>query len=79
SPILGDSLYHAIVSDPGLRYYLGRLAYHDRGFVTEDLVEDYRRAAHGPGAKYLPAAFVSGKLNLGVDDLWPRAPQRSLI
>ena len=79
APVLGDTLYHALVSRPGLRYYLGKMAYHDPGFVTEGLVEDYHRAGHGPGAKHLPAAFVAGKLNLGVADLWPRAPQRSLI
>ena len=79
APIFGDTLYHALVSRPGLRYYLEKMAYHDPGLVTGDLVEDYHRAGHGPGAKYLAAAFVSGRLNLGVADLWPRAPQRSLI
>lgn len=79
APVLGDTLYHALVSRPGLRYYLGRMAYHDPEFVTEGLVENYYRTGHQPGAKYLAAAFISGKLNLGVADLWPRAPQRSLI
>ncbi|MDP8949792.1 MAG: alpha/beta fold hydrolase [Actinomycetota bacterium] len=79
APVLGDALYHAIVSRGGIRYYLGNMAYHNRGFVTEDLVEDYYRASHQRGAKYLPAAFVSGKLNLGVADHWPRVPHRALI
>jgi pimeloyl-ACP methyl ester carboxylesterase len=79
SPVLGDSLYHAIVSRWGIRYYLGNLAYHDPGFVTEDLVESYYRTGHQRGAKYFPAAFVSGKLNLGVADYWPRVPHRTLI
>jgi pimeloyl-ACP methyl ester carboxylesterase len=55
------------------------MAYYDPGFVTEDLVEHYYRASHQRGAKYLPAAFVSGKLNLGVADHWPRVPHRTLI
>ena len=79
APVLGDTLYHAIVSRPGIRYYLENLAYHDPKFVTDDLVDAYHRAGHGPGAKYLPAAFVSGKLNLGVADLWPRVPHRTLL
>ena len=79
APVLGDSLYHAIVSRRGIRYYLTRMAYHDPSFVTEDLIDGYYQAGHGQGAKYLPAAFVSGKLNIGVADYWPRAPQRSLI
>ena len=79
TPVLGNTLYHAIVSEWGIRYYLGRMAYHDADLVTEELVEDYYRISHQPGARYFPAAFVSGKLNLGVADLWPRVPHRTLI
>jgi pimeloyl-ACP methyl ester carboxylesterase len=79
APVLGRTLYHALVSRWGIRYYLGSMAYHDAGLVTEALVESYYRVSHQPGARYFPAAFVSGKLNLGVADLWPRVPQRVLI
>jgi pimeloyl-ACP methyl ester carboxylesterase len=79
APILGNTLYHAIVSERGIRYYLGSMAYHDADLVTEELVEDYYSTAHQPGARYFPAAFVSGKLNLGVADLWMRVPHRTLI
>ncbi|HSL00216.1 MAG TPA: alpha/beta fold hydrolase [Rubrobacteraceae bacterium] len=79
APVLGDTLYHAIVSRRGIRYYLERMAYEDSGLVTGELVEDYYRIGHGRGAKYLPAAFVSGKLNFGVAGLWPRVPQRTLV
>jgi pimeloyl-ACP methyl ester carboxylesterase len=79
TPVLGDSLYHMVVSRWGIRYYLRNVAYHEPEFVTEDLVEDYYRISHQRGAKYFPAAFVSGKLNLGVADRWPRVPHRTLI
>lgn len=79
APVIGDTLYHAIVSRAGLRYYLGSMAYHDEGLVTEDLIEAYYKAGHQPGAKYFPAAFVSGKLNLGVAGYWPRVPHRTLV
>ena len=79
APVLGNTLYHAIVSRWGLRYYLGNMAYHDNDLVTEGLIEDYYRTSHQPGARYFPAAFVSGKLNLGVAVLWPRVPQRTLV
>src|SRR5215204_1123620 len=79
APVLGNTLYHAIVSRWGIRYYLGSMAYHDNNLVTEGLVADYYRTSHQPGARYFPAAFVSGKLNLGIADLWPRVPQRTLI
>ncbi len=79
APVIGDSLYHAIVSRAGIKYFLGRMSYYDPRFVTEDLIESYYRTSHQPGARYFPAAFVSGKLNLGVADYWPRAPHRTMI
>jgi pimeloyl-ACP methyl ester carboxylesterase len=79
APLIGDALYHMIVSRRGIRYYLGNMAYHDPGFVTEDLVEGYYSVSHQRGARYFPAAFVSGKLNLGVVDYWPRVPHRTMI
>ena len=79
TPVLGDGLYNAIVSRAGIRYYLGRIAYHDQGLVTEELVEPFYRTGHQPGAKHLAAAFVSGKLNFGLKGLWPRVPQKSLL
>jgi pimeloyl-ACP methyl ester carboxylesterase len=79
APVVGDSLYHAIVSRRGIRYYLEKMAYHDARLVTGELVESYYRGAHQRGARYLPAAFVSGKLNLGVADYWPRVPHPTLV
>ena len=79
APILGDALYNAIVSRWGIRYYLSNMAYHDSKAITDELVEDYYRTSHQPGAKYFPAAFVSGKLNLGLEGLWSRVPHKSFI
>ncbi|HET7270732.1 MAG TPA: alpha/beta fold hydrolase [Rubrobacter sp.] len=79
APVLGNTLYHAIVSRWGIRFYLKNMAYHDEGLVTGDLVEDYYRTSHQHGARYFPAAFVSGKLNLGMAGLWPRVPHRTMI
>jgi pimeloyl-ACP methyl ester carboxylesterase len=79
APVLGNTLYHAIVSRRGLRYFLRGMTYDDPGFVTGKLVEDYYRITHQPGARYFVSAFVSGKLNLGVAGLWPRVPHRTMI
>ena len=79
APILGDSLYNAIVSRAGIRYYLRRVAYHDPSLVTDGLVDAYYRTGHQPGAKSLAAAFVSGKLNIGLKGYWSRVPQKSLV
>ena len=78
-PVLGDTIYHALVSRAGIRYYLQNMAYHDPALVTEEVVEDYHRAGHGPGSRHFPASFVAGKLNLGISDLWPRVPHKSLV
>ena len=78
-PILGQTLYHALVSRAGIRYYLQNMAYHDPALVTNAVVEDYHRAGHGPGSEHFPAFFVAGKLNLGVAGLWPRVPHKSLL
>jgi pimeloyl-ACP methyl ester carboxylesterase len=78
-PILGNTLYNAIVSRRGIRYYLGSMAYYNPKSISNELVEDYYRTSHQPGAKYFPVAFVSGKLNLGLADYWPRVPHKSLI
>ena len=79
APVLGDSLYNAIASQRVIRYYLSGMVYHDPKFITQDLVEDYYRTSHQPGAKYFPAAFISGKLNLGLEDFWSRVPHKSFI
>jgi pimeloyl-ACP methyl ester carboxylesterase len=80
TPVLGDSLYHALVSRRGIRYYLDNMAYHaPNRLVTDELLEDYYHTSHQPGAKHFPAAFVSGKLNLGLADLWPKVPHKTLI
>ena len=79
TPVVGDTLYHAIVSRRGIRYYLENMAYHDGRLVTDELVESYYRTAHGPGSRYFPAAFVAGKLNMGLAPYWPRVPQRAMV
>ena len=79
TPVLGGALYNAIVSRRAIRYYLGNVAYYDPKFATDELVEDHYRTSHQPGAKHLPAAFVSGKLSFSVEDYWSRVPRRTLI
>src|SRR5919112_344243 len=66
APILGSTLYHAIVSERGIRYYLGSMAYHDADLVTEELVEDYYSTAHQPGGRRpLDAGAAQGPHLLG--------------
>lgn len=79
TPVLGDSLYHALSSRRSIKFYLKGTAYHDPTFITDELVEEYYRASHGAGARHLPAAFASGKLNFSVAGYWPRVPHRAMV
>jgi hypothetical protein len=42
------------------------MAYHEPKLVMGSLVQDYHGASHELEAKYLPAAFDSGRLDMGV-------------
>lgn len=65
APLVGAAVFNALASRRSLRYWLER-AYVDLEFVTPELVDIYHRAAHQPGARRAPAAFLSGHLNLDV-------------
>jgi len=53
-------LFDALVSRRSVRYFLGRTWGSDR--IDEDLFEYSWAAAHRPGARYAPLAFLSGRL-----------------
>jgi pimeloyl-ACP methyl ester carboxylesterase len=65
APLVGSAVFNALASRRSLRYWLER-AYVDLDFVTPELVDIYHRAAHQPGARHAPAAFLSGHMNLDV-------------
>ena len=65
APLVGAAVFNALASRRSIRYWLER-AYVDLEFVTPELVDFYHRAAHQPGARHAPAAFLSGHLNLDV-------------
>jgi pimeloyl-ACP methyl ester carboxylesterase len=65
APLVGAAVFNALASRRSLRSWLER-AYVDLEFVTPELVDIYHRAAHQPGARHAPAAFLSGHLNLDV-------------
>lgn len=65
APLVGAAVFNALASRRSLRYWLER-AYVDLEFVTPELVDICHRAAHQPGARHAPAAFLSGHLNLDV-------------
>lgn len=78
-PILGTALYNGLVSRPSLRWFLEEQAYYDPTLVTGDMIDHYYDTTHLPGAKWAPAAFVGGQLNLSVAASYPRIDKRILV
>jgi pimeloyl-ACP methyl ester carboxylesterase len=78
TPVIGTSMFNALVSRRSLRYYLDRV-YCDDSLVTDELVDLYYRTAHQPGAKHAPSAFVAGHLNLDVRRALRRLAQPALL
>jgi pimeloyl-ACP methyl ester carboxylesterase len=78
-PVLGQGLYNGIASRPSIRYFLEAQTYFDATLVTDNMVEQFYRTAHVPGARYAPGAFVSGKLYWDASEAWSRLEQRVLL
>lgn len=68
TPLLGMTMYNALVSRGGLRYYLEQQVYRDKSEVTDDLIDAYYAIAHQPNARYAAASFIGGTLNLDIAD-----------
>jgi pimeloyl-ACP methyl ester carboxylesterase len=71
-------MFNALVSRRSLRSWLDR-TYVDGEITTDELVDVYYDAAHQPGARYAPSAFMSGHLNLDVRRALRRLTQPTLI
>jgi pimeloyl-ACP methyl ester carboxylesterase len=78
SPVLGTAVFNAMVSRRSIRDYLER-HYVDGEIVTDELVGAHYAAAHQPGAKYAPSAFLSWHLNLDVRRALRRLLQPALL
>ncbi len=66
SPIVGQSLYNAIVSASGLRTFLSRQVYWDPTAVSDDMVDMYFAMSHQPGSRFAIANFIGGNLNADI-------------
>ena len=78
SPLVGEALFNGLVSRPSMRLFLEQTFATD-GYVTPALLDAYHAAAHQPGARFAPAAFVGMALNLNVRDALRRLEQPLLI
>lgn len=66
SPVVGQGLFNLLVSKRGLAYFQDDHGYYDMDNYTQAVQEYEWLTAHQPGARFAPASFASGFLN--VDD-----------
>jgi pimeloyl-ACP methyl ester carboxylesterase len=74
-PIVGSTMFNLLVSHRALGYFLRERTFADPAFVTPQIVEAFYRTSHQPGARFAPAAFVGGKLNLSIRETYPSLAQ----
>lgn len=74
-PILGSASFNLLVSRASIAYFLGERSFAAPQRVTETRIGRAYRSAHQAGARYAPAAFLGGALNLDLRDILPRLTQ----
>ncbi|HZT40891.1 MAG TPA: alpha/beta fold hydrolase [Chthonomonadaceae bacterium] len=78
-PVLGLSLYNAMLSYNRMDEYLRRNLYADPTLVTPALVEHFYVSAHQPGAQYAFRSFLADLLNCDITPDYPKITQPILI
>ncbi|GAB4562730.1 MAG: alpha/beta fold hydrolase [Anaerolineae bacterium] len=66
APIVGQALFNGLTSKAVIRQALRHELFAHPGLVTDALVDRLYATAHQPGARYAPAAYLSGTLNRNV-------------
>jgi pimeloyl-ACP methyl ester carboxylesterase len=66
APFIGEILFNGLASRPSLRWFLEHQSYADKSSVTPAVLDHYYAVTHQPGARYVPAHFVGGALNINV-------------
>lgn len=65
APLVGTSLFNLLASRPSVRWFDRHEGYYDG---PDQATVDYQwRTAHQPGARFAPASFVSGLLDVDVE------------
>ena len=67
SPVVGEGLYNLLTSKPSIRYFLADHGFANAASIPDEWVEYDWRTAHQPGARFAPASFIGGFLDLDVD------------
>lgn len=67
APIVGEAAFNVLVSKPAIRYFLADHGFARPGTVPDEWIDYDWATAHQPGARYAPASFIGGFLDLDVD------------
>lgn len=67
SRVIGEGLYNALTSKPAIRWFLGDHGFAREESITDEWVEYDWATAHQPGARFAPASFIAGFLDLDTD------------
>ncbi|WP_276257815.1 alpha/beta fold hydrolase [Haloglomus litoreum] len=67
APLVGEAVHNLISSEASIRYFLGDHGFSSAAAVPEEWVAYDYATTHVPGARYAPASFLSGYLNLDAD------------
>jgi pimeloyl-ACP methyl ester carboxylesterase len=67
APLVGEAVHNLISSEASIRYFLGDHGFSSSAAVPEEWVAYDYATTHVPGARYAPASFLSGFLNLDAD------------
>lgn len=68
TPVMGTSFYNTLASRGAIRKYLADNIYSDPAKVTSEVVDAYYTAAHQPGADNVLPYFLSGYMNINVQE-----------
>jgi pimeloyl-ACP methyl ester carboxylesterase len=62
-PVVGQALYQANTTKGFLRLMYGRHVYTEKSRLTGEFIEQKQEITRQPGARFAPAAFVTGRLD----------------
>jgi phosphomannomutase len=66
SPLVGETAFNGLATRASIAFFLRTQTYADPRSVTPDVLDHYDAVTHQPGARFVPAHFVGGMLNLDV-------------
>ncbi|MFC7177310.1 alpha/beta fold hydrolase [Halosegnis marinus] len=67
SPVVGEALYNALTSKRSIRWFLADHGFAREESITDEWVDYDWNTAHQPNARFAPASFVAGFLDLDTD------------